>query len=355
MPIFKKDGQSLEPLEKSTFEKLGLHEPRDIRPLIKSSIAKILPDIMIVSEEFSDWEGSSRSIDLLGVDRDANLVVIELKRTEHAGHAELQAIRYSAMISKLTFDQMVTTYQNYLVKNNSDENAFDNLLSFFNWPEPDEDKFGQEVKIVLMSDDFSDELVASVMWLLDFGLEIRCLRMKPYKYESDVLIDIDTMLPLPETEGFQVKIREKLQKERQYREAKRDYTRYDVSVSGEVYKNLSKRRMILLLIQRTIGDGHSPEEVGNVIGDFTKSKITEKLPGNLDIVNVQDELKKTGGGRDSTREKRFFCEEGEIFLFEDHTYVFTNQWGADAMGAVEALAYKYPKLGIKFEKSKTDE
>ena len=354
MPIFKKENQSLVPLEKSTFEKLGLHEPRHIRPLIKSSIAEILPDIMIVSEEFSDWEGSSRSIDLLGVDRDANLVVIELKRTEHAGHAELQAIRYSAMISKLTFDQMVTTYQNYLRKNNIDENAFDNLLSFFGWSEPDEDKFGQEVKIVLMSDDFSNELVAAVIWLMDFGIEIRCMRMKPYKYNDDVLIDVDTMLPLPETEGFQVKIREKFQKERQSREAKKDYTRYDVSVSGELHENLSKRRMILLLIQHAIHDGHSPEEVGNVIGEFTKSKITEKLLGNLDLDKVQDELRKTGGGRDSARERRFFCEEGGIFPFAGHTYVFTNQWGTDTIGAVEALAYKYPNLEIKFEKSKAD-
>jgi hypothetical protein len=48
----------------------------------------------------SDWEDSSRSIDLLCIDKQANLVVIELKRTEDGGHMELQAIRYAAMVSK---------------------------------------------------------------------------------------------------------------------------------------------------------------------------------------------------------------------------------------------------------------
>ena len=34
---------------------------------------------------------------LLCIDREANLVVVELKRTEDGGHMDLQAIRYAAM------------------------------------------------------------------------------------------------------------------------------------------------------------------------------------------------------------------------------------------------------------------
>lgn len=36
---------------------------------------------MVIAEEFGEWEDSKRRIDLLGLDREANLVVIELKRT----------------------------------------------------------------------------------------------------------------------------------------------------------------------------------------------------------------------------------------------------------------------------------
>ncbi len=52
----------------------------------------IAPDLLVVSEEFGEWDDSRRRIDLLAIDRDANLVVIELKRTEDGGHMELQAI-----------------------------------------------------------------------------------------------------------------------------------------------------------------------------------------------------------------------------------------------------------------------
>jgi len=45
-----------------------------------------------LSEEFGDWDESRRRIDLLAIDSQANLVVIELKRTSDSGHMELQAI-----------------------------------------------------------------------------------------------------------------------------------------------------------------------------------------------------------------------------------------------------------------------
>ena len=55
----------------------------------------IAPDTLVIAEEFSEWSGSQRRIDLLAIDRDANLVVIELKRTEDGGYMELQALRFT--------------------------------------------------------------------------------------------------------------------------------------------------------------------------------------------------------------------------------------------------------------------
>ena len=96
-------------------------------------------------------------------------MVIELKRTEHGGHMELQAIRYAAMISTLTFDKLVTIYERYLNDNGIEQDATESLLEFLDWNEPDEEQFGQEVKTVLASAEFSKELTTSVMWLNDFG------------------------------------------------------------------------------------------------------------------------------------------------------------------------------------------
>jgi len=45
--------------------------------------------------------------------------VIELKRTNDGGHMDLQAIRYAAMVSTMTFKQSVETYAKFLKDRNS--------------------------------------------------------------------------------------------------------------------------------------------------------------------------------------------------------------------------------------------
>ena len=69
-------------------------ERRDLQRLLRVQIDVLGDDLYVLTEDFGDWEDSRRLIDLLAIDPQANLVVIELKRTNAGGHLELQAIRY---------------------------------------------------------------------------------------------------------------------------------------------------------------------------------------------------------------------------------------------------------------------
>ena len=75
---------------------------------------------------------------------------------------ELQAIRYAAMASALSFDDVVERYAAYLAKNDSDKDAKGGLLEFLGWGEPNEGPFAEKVRIVLASAEFSKELTTSV-------------------------------------------------------------------------------------------------------------------------------------------------------------------------------------------------
>ena len=91
---------------------------------------------------------------LLALDRDANLVVIELKRDASA-HMELQALRYASMVAPMTFDQVVRTYSAFLEREASDQDARQSLLAFLG-PENDDDEPAlADVRILLVSGDFS--------------------------------------------------------------------------------------------------------------------------------------------------------------------------------------------------------
>ena len=201
----------------TSFGAAGLKERGDLQRLLKAQVDVVCPDVLVVSEGFREWEDSRREIDLLAIDTEANLVVIELKRTEDAGHAELQAIRYAAMVSAMTFEKTVEVYGDYLRKNGSDADAASALLEFLDWPEPDEDSFAQDVRIVLVAADFSKELTTSVMWLNERALDIRCVRLRPYRDGTRTLIDVQQVIPLPEAEDYIIRIREKAARERKDR------------------------------------------------------------------------------------------------------------------------------------------
>src|SRR4051812_47163889 len=90
MAIYELGADQLHRLTSTTFSAEKVQERSDLQRLLRRQIEIIAPDVMIIAEEFADWQDSRRRVDLLGIDKDANLVVIELKRTEDGGHLELQ-------------------------------------------------------------------------------------------------------------------------------------------------------------------------------------------------------------------------------------------------------------------------
>src|SRR5580692_11408642 len=100
MPIFRLTKDAIQLLPETSFPQQGIKERGDLQRLLRANIEIVAPGVLVIAEEFAEWEDSKRRIDLLGVDQAANLVVIELKRDD-SGHMELQAIRYAAMVSKM--------------------------------------------------------------------------------------------------------------------------------------------------------------------------------------------------------------------------------------------------------------
>ncbi len=209
MGLYRIREGSLAPLGVSRFADDDIRERQDLQRMLREAIEIIAPGVMVLAEEFSDWEDSKRRIDLLCLDDDANLVVVELKRGQDGGHMDLQSIRYAAMVAAMTFDRAVHAHERYLASIGSEEVAEERLLEFLGWDEPQEDEFARDVRIILVSADFSAEITTAVLWLIDRGLDIRCVKMFPYKLDEEVLISVEQMIPLPSAESYQVRMREK--------------------------------------------------------------------------------------------------------------------------------------------------
>ncbi len=217
MAIFEIKDHKLEALQETTYDAEGILERTHLQRYLKQHIAALSADLLVVAEEFGEWHDSNRRIDLLCIDGDANLVVIELKRTTDGGHMDLQAIRYAAMVSTMTFRQLVDVHASYRAKEGLGEgDAEEAILSFLRWDEADEERFANDVRIILAAADFSKEVTTSVMWLNDRGLDIQCVRLKPYRLpDQRILLDVQQLIPLPEASAFQTQIRAKVIAERE--------------------------------------------------------------------------------------------------------------------------------------------
>ena len=209
----------LKAISETKFGAEGIMERNDLQRLLREQIDVVDERLMVIAEEFGDWLDSSRRIDLLCLDSDANLVVVELKRTDDGGHMELQAVRYAAMVSAMTFEQLVETHARYKNKTQPDtDGAKTSILDFLGWSSVDEDQFAQDTRIILASADFSKELTTAVLWLRDRDIDIRCVRLKLYRMvDGTLLLDVQQIIPLPETASFQTQIGVKKAAERQNR------------------------------------------------------------------------------------------------------------------------------------------
>ena len=348
MPLYELKSDSIQPVRTVRFSDAGVREREGLQRVLREKIDAVSPDTLVVAEEFGQWEESRRRIDLLGVDTDANLVVIELKRTEDGGHMELQAIRYAAMISTLTFDRVVEIFAEHLAKNGSTDDARHLLLDHLGWASADDGEFAPGVRIVLASADFSKELTTAVLWLNEQGLDVRCVRLTPYRLNETLLVDVQQVVPLPEASEYTVQVRAKRQETRQRLEQERDFTKFTLTLNGEVHESLNKRRSVLEIVRFLVKQGVSPEAILEALPANFRARRFVKLAGKLDAPAIEaafGELRKQGT---NVEYHRYFHGQAELLHHNGETWLLTKMWGINTQPCLEALRSAFPQHQIDF-------
>jgi hypothetical protein len=351
MPIYEVTSNQLKEIEETSFSAVGIRERKDLQRLLRSQIEIIVQNVLIISEEFGDFEASKRRIDLLGIDQDAKLVIIELKRTEDGGHMELQALRYAAMVSTITFEQAVQAFSEYLETNADQRNAEQEILRFLEWDEPNEDLFAQDVRIVLASAEFSKEITSTVLWLNTCGLDIRCVRLKPYKDNVRTLVDIEQVIPLPEATEYQIRVSLKNSQERKARSSTKDFTKHDVTVYGILKEKLSKRHVMLHAVKTLCDHGIDTARISELIHWRSARMffaVESKCTSDEFIMRAAGKLGMNGKVFDQTR---WFCAEDELIIQNGKTSALSNQWGFRTLEALQILKDNFPEANIEFSKS----
>lgn len=251
MPLYRYSTTDIQRLARTSLATEHIREREDLQRLLIKRIEILGDDLLVIGEEYSLFQDSRRRIDILAIDRRGNLVVVELKRTEDGGHMELQALRYAAMVSTVTLDHLVEVFADAQAVPIPEAHA-----TILAWLDEPIDELPNHVRILLVSADFSTEITSTVLWLNEnYNTDISCFRIVAYRLESDILLDLQQIIPLPEAKDFQIQQRQKGAAAAVVRAVGRDFTRYDLTLNGDESLGLSKQAAVKLAIQRAHGAG----------------------------------------------------------------------------------------------------
>jgi len=203
------DNKRLIKLSPAQFSVLKLKERYDIQEWIEKTPEIIGEELLIIYKEL---ELPSRiRVDLLAIDKRANLVIIELKRDDSGPNVEWQAIKYASYCSQFLPEYVFKIYAEYL---QSDED--DAQLRIEEFIDEEIDKLNQKQRIILVSKEFHSDVASAVLWLREYEIDIECVKLTPFLDENNQLfITSDLIIPLPEAKEYIQ------QKETKQKEAKR--------------------------------------------------------------------------------------------------------------------------------------
>ncbi|MFG5858988.1 endonuclease NucS [Dysgonomonas sp. Shenzhen-Wh21] len=337
MSLYKISNEQLFEISSVQFQDFSYLE-KHIQNLITKDPNVLGEDLLIISEEYTDWQESKKRLDLLALDRSGNLVVIEIKRDNDGFHMDLQAIRYASMLSLMTYDNVINTYSKYLEKQGKDgSGAQKGINDFLNYNEEKDFEFAKDIRIILVNNHYSKELTSSVLWLRKKGIDIKCIQFTPYKNEGDqdILLDINILIPLREANDYMIAIQKKEQEKEKVSQqirSTRDYSKF--KFNQEI---LSKNRLVLNVVKKYILD--NPEK--NI--EEIRMAFPNDLQGSFGVVKTLEEYR-----NESLKGKRFFDDDNEIVYLSDKTpIVVCSQWG---IGSITRFNNQAKELGYKIEK-----
>ena len=62
---------------------------------------------------------------------------------------------------------------------------------------------------MFVANHYRKEVTSTVMWLLEHDIQIQCFRAVPYSFGEDLFLQIEQIIPLPETTDFLISAKEK--------------------------------------------------------------------------------------------------------------------------------------------------
>jgi hypothetical protein len=192
----------------------GIREVQDLQNWVLANTEVLGEPLLLLDDQFKDFEGAQDRLDILCADRKGHLVVVELKRTDSADYADLQSLRYAAMIRSFTLDdaaRILSESRRGKEANLSEADAKQRIVEFM---EADEEGVApselSEPRMIIASSGFSDQVLITADYLRAHDIDVTCVSLSAYPVaEGHFILVPDVVLPIPEIADYTYKVRKK--------------------------------------------------------------------------------------------------------------------------------------------------
>jgi hypothetical protein len=233
-------------LEQRLFKDLHIKERQHLQEWVAKNPEMLGEDLLIIQKEFAGFSDTSERLDLLAIDKVGGLVIIENKLDDTGTNVVWQALKYTSYCSTLKTNQIFKIYQDYLDAMGQSESAKENILEFL---ERDEEELllnRNDQRIIFISNNYRKEVTSTVLWLLEHDIQIQCFRATPYSMGEELFLQVEQIIPLPETKEFMIDIKEKEKEEKEKSKVVEEGEALLVKFWGMFKQNLAEHKIDFL-------------------------------------------------------------------------------------------------------------
>lgn len=220
MFLVNKEDKTAQEIKDVSFKSCGLREKDDLQEWIADNPIMLGEELLIIQKEFDGFLDTNERLDLLGIDKNGNLVIIENKLDDSGRNVVWQALKYAGYCSSLKKEDIRTIYQQYLTKNGIVLNAEDSITEFLEKADFSEVQLNQDLtqRIILVAREFRKEVTNTVIWARKYGMKIQCIKIVPYNVEGKLIVDTDQIIPVKDIADIMIGYDEKTQEDMKSKE-----------------------------------------------------------------------------------------------------------------------------------------
>jgi hypothetical protein len=205
MYIIDQSSNRIKKIQPSLFKEAKFTERNNLQEWIVNEPEIFGEKLLYIQKEFNGFDDTQERLDILGIDRKGNLVIIENKLDDTGRDVTWQSIKYASYCSTLNKENIIAIYQKYL---GSEYKAEELLLNFLEKKNMEEVDINNSQRIILVAGKYRKEVTSTVLWLRNnYNLDIKCFEVSLNHLDQKYILDIEQIIPAKkEVEEFMISV-----------------------------------------------------------------------------------------------------------------------------------------------------